>query len=733
MAKRIRDLADGEVLKLNVEEGFVVHKDGDKDEDYTIGGWFTTEKLNSYNTIVKADGIDLSEFDGQAFFMHDRYTFPVGKALKTTIQRKKVPGTDYYGTWGEVVVFKEAPPLLHRGIREGVLDGFSIGFRPTKEEYDKETDIITFTKWKLSEISIVTKGANDESRFKVIHSFEEDLKENGYEEYVEKVKQRLELEDEESNKDSNKNKNTLKGRKVSLMADTYVQFDDFESLKAKQEENVTKLGRMQSEIQEKLKELEDDRITKSEFKLRMEKMSDEFEKIMKDIQTVKNIQEVEKDRWVFDDYRSIISSYKWLTDEGTGKPMAEVHQKAYALFQLPIDYKTINHGQELKNLRNLHDAVLFVDAVLRYRAAQRGGVGYNITKLGLFQELQKQTERFDKDIAHAMSTTATGYGTEWVPQEMSAEFNELLRKMPMLPSMFPTWMMPKGSSAYFPFQNGKAVVYRGVEATTNNPSEARKTNIATSRKLFTPDIFIGALVSSEELDEDSIVDMVEFIRSELATALLEGLESTLINGDDTATHFDNTGTTRYQTYNVETSFKGLRRLGVDATVIDIENVNSGTATGVGALDTTAMVNVKESMGLAGLRSGECVWITGVKGKGQILNALYDAGVYGTVNTITTGELPTIDGSPVYLSAYFPEDLQSTGIYHAATDVKHTAVVCAHKPSFRIGQRRGITLEFNKNILTQQQQFVASARWDFGKICADEIIPVKYGVNIQHTA
>ena len=707
-------------INLNIDLSFDVSLN--EDDDLVLGGWFTTEKLNSYDMIVKADGLTLKDFDGQAFFMHDKFTFPVGKAIKSSIKAKPVPGKKYLGTWGEVIVFAEAHPLLKRGIREKVLNGFSVGFKTLKHEYDKENDILTITKWALGEISIVTKGANDEARFEVLHALDEDIKNNGYEEGL------IELNDiliSKKRKGSN-----MPGLTESQLADL-VNVDDFTQLKADHAKTMDELQALKVEIATKQQELNDGMISKNEFKLRLDKMSEDFEGLVEKIQTVQNIAKVEENRFAFDDYRSMISNFTWLTDEATGKPMSEIHQKAYGLFQLPVDYKAMKNGLELKNLRNLHDAVLFVDSVMRFKTNQRGGA-YNLFNLPLYKELQTQVERFDPDIALAMSTASTGYGAEWVPQEMSAEFNELLRKMPALSNYFQTWMMPRGGSAYFPFQNGRATVYKGSQATVPNPSEARKTNVATGQKLFTPQVFIGALVSSAELDEDSIVNMVQFIRSELATALLEGMESALINGDDTpAAHFDNSGSTdAYESYEVETCFKGLRKLGVTAGGINVETL-AGT-TGINSLDIDGIVNNKTQMGVAGLRSDECVHITGIKGKGQFLNALYEAGVYGTVNTITTGVLPEVDGAPVYVSAYFPENLESNGVFDSGTDVAHTGFLTVHTPSFRIGQRRGITLEFNKNILTQQQQFVGTARWDFGKISADEIIPVKYSINVQHT-
>ena len=101
--------------------------------------------------------------------------------------------------------------------------------------------------------------------------------------------------------------------------------------------------------------------------------------------------------------------------------------------------------------------------------------------------------------------------------------------------------------------------------------------------------------------------------------------------------------------------------------------------------------------------------------------------------LISGQLPLIDGSPVYISGMYNEALDSDGLGHATVaSGDHTSLLCCHVPSFRIAQRRGITLEVNKDILTQQQQFVATARYDFGKVSADDVYPVVCGINVQHT-
>jgi len=669
--------------------------------DIIIEGWFVTESLiESHGLVVKANAFKHPEglklFNGRVMAFHDMYSEPVGKTTKFKIVPEK-------GLYGTCLIWKENSETLKRSIREGTLGMFSIGFTIDEYVYNKETDVVTVTMGRLKEVSLVNIGADSRAVYEVRNTDE--------------------------NKDENKITDlAIRSKKLADTNENKNQFDA-EKFLGEQERltgEVSGLQNLYNEIRETQTKLSTDSITKTEFAERLEAMATELESVRTELVAAKAAKSVTDSKLAFKDYRSLIKEFVWLTDDD-GNKLGNIAQKAYCLFQMPVDYDKMEAGYELKNLRDLHDAVLISDAMMRYRNRSV----YNIQKNKLFKQLVSAVGEFDADVALAMAGGNTGYGAEWLPSDMSSEFSEYLRTQPALANKFPLWNMPKGGSANYPFQNGKAVVYKGGEALVDNAEEARKTNIATGAKTFTPDLFIGALVASEELTEDTILDMISFIRGELATALLEGLESAIINGDDTVgAHFDNTDTTVYETYNVETSFKGLRKLAT-AKGRDIET--SSATTGVNALELVNFTDAKGDMGVAGLKPADCIYITGIKGRTQVQQALYKEDALGVLAYMLSGVLPNIDGSEIYISGQFDEQLQSTGIRHNATDTKHTAMVCAHKPSFRVAARRGVTLEYNKNILTQQQQFVATARWDFGKICADAIVPVVYMYNMQHTA
>ena len=500
-----------------------------------------------------------------------------------------------------------------------------------------------------------------------------------------------------------------------------------DTLKTKYEELLT----THTALNETVTKLSNDMISKSEFKERMERISEDLSKQSEDMEVMRNASSVKAERFVYNDYRSLLEGQDWLVHEDR-TPFSPLECRGYALFQLPVAYDKMEYGQELKNLRDLHDAFIFTDVFNRHKHGPSGR--YKVEQSIMFKRLTKGVEKFDAKLAHAMAGGNTGFGAEWVPTETSSAFNEIARIQPNLANRFETWIMPVGASAYYPFQEGKAVVYKGSEALVDNPVQARKTNIATERKLFSPKVFIGALKASEELTEDSIIEMVGFIRRELAVAILEGLDSAIINGDTTSPHMDNAAATQWETYEVETAFKGLRRIAVDdSTTFDAEAYETGS--GVGAMEISVILKAKSLMGVLGVKSSECLYVTGVKGKTEVQTMWANEDFTGnTLGVMVSGDLPTADGSEFHISGEYLEDLESDGFGNAAAGTdKHTSLCAVHLPSFRIGQRRGVTIEMDKDILTQQQAFVATARYDFGKVASSTLTPVSCAINIQHTA
>ncbi|MEK0336213.1 MAG: HK97 family phage prohead protease, partial [Nitrosopumilus sp.] len=376
--------------------------------DITISGWFITERfmenrLPKLKVLASAFSVKgaMSEFNGRVLSFHDRMHEPIGKVLNMVV----IPGK---GVQGTVRIFAENPDLLKRSIREKVLDAFSIGFEIKKYEYDEDKEEMTVTSLVLKELSLVNLGADKNAKFKLI------LQE------LAEIYNITEL--------VNTNPNIQPKRSVKLdknkdqKVDENVKLEEFMEKHEALGVEVAGLKNILTAIKESQADLDDRVITKGEFQTKIEKIATDLDAIAVQVTEAKAAAEDKSSvKPQYKDYRSLITDFIWLTDD-EGNKLGKVAQRAHCLFQLPIDYDKMDRGQELQNLRNLHDATLIADAMNRYKSRDR----YNIQSLKLFKQLVKATEVFDKDVALAMAGGNTGFGAEWLPSELSSEFNEIL-------------------------------------------------------------------------------------------------------------------------------------------------------------------------------------------------------------------------------------------------------------------------------------------------------------------
>lgn len=116
--------------------------------------------------VVKQDGWDLKNFKNNPvlLYMHD-HTKPIGKATRVWLD--KASGKPMLKFKGFISDATEELKGYKKLIEDGILNSFSVGFRPL------EMDGNTITKAELFEISLVSVPANPEARLLAVKSLED--------------------------------------------------------------------------------------------------------------------------------------------------------------------------------------------------------------------------------------------------------------------------------------------------------------------------------------------------------------------------------------------------------------------------------------------------------------------------------------------------------------------------------------------------------------------------------
>jgi len=689
-----------------------------KDGSLIIEGWFSTTALDADNEIIPASAFEssIAEFleDPLLMFMHDWWGQPIGKILTAEIKPE--------GLWGtaQILPTSQGKDIILLS-EEGVLRRFSIGFFVKKRQYDEETSIGTIIDLALKEVSVVNLGSNPLATYNIAKSKnlkinipypfpdggEHKRKEKGMDPEVKKAIEELE----------------------ARFHNTETVVEQFQKQYNDLSESVAKLERLKVDVGEEAKKLAKGLITQDEFKTRTDKMAEDIILLTKRIDEAANADKVRKMQYPVKDWRALSKDYVWLYDD-KGRAMPEMHQRAYKLFQAQVDMDSTEEGRIVKLMRECYDSVLLSDAVFRSQFNPHRN-SYQPQQLKSFQQLMQLVSHFDPEFAKAMSSEASGLGDEWVMTGWSSELIDLLEVQPTIANIFKTVTMTQNPQLFLK-KTSTSTAYVASEAASNNPDILKRSDMGTAQGQFTTFNLATHVPSSPELIEDSVIDIVAEIRSDIVESHPRAKDNIVCNGDTTATHRD---TNQSYTAGVspETMAMGLRYEAIDlSTTFDTQSASSGVG------DGTVAFHEKDCRYLSGLLTP--AYATSPKKLHYVVNvatwilmksfdAVADASKNGIKSTWGDGSLDSLDGSPIHITEALSKDLNTTGV-DDGSNADHSVVILVHEDGYHWGSRRTITVEYDKNIFTQQLGFVATQRIDLEKRVQDAVKPVAMGLNIE---
>jgi HK97 family phage major capsid protein len=397
-------------------------------------------------------------------------------------------------------------------------------------------------------------------------------------------------------------------------------------------------------------------------------------------------------------------------EEGKGKGKFDKARAKTLLEKMIIEPATT---AELKRLQELNDACYIVGKTIAHNRSVADGevIPYaSVVKgLGLYQDFARQA---GSSLSKAMDTATSDEGAEFIPTGFSASLIDQIRLELRVPALFGQFTMP--TSPYtFPVAGTDLTAFKVPEATSDSfLTEANKITAMTpgsSNVSFTA-VGLGALVVfSEEVDEDSIVPVVPYIRERIAIAMARARETAIVNGDTTSGESNINGTTvGNSTTDARKCWYGLRYYSPAAQQVSLATFNLQT-----------IRTVRSNMGKYGVAVSDLAWIASLKTSFKLLNLQDDGGNYVVVTldkygpnaTILTGEVGKLDGIPVIVSELLPDNLNACGLYDGVTTTK-SVLVCVNRRCFLQGERRGLRIQSAPIIWTDQGLMVAKARLAF---------------------
>ena len=221
---------------------------------------------------------------------------------------------------------------------------------------------------------------------------------------------------------------------------------------------------------------------------------------------------------------------------------------------------------------------------------------------------------------------------------------------------------------------------------------------------------------SADLIEDSAISILPALQQSILRDLNDGYEDCMLNGDTTATHADDIANwnirSRWGTSPAlgtssdhRRNFKGLRRLSSDASTSNIAILGGSAVTAADIISGLALMAEYSAQDMMLVTSPE-MFLTLLK-----LEAVQTIDKFGPAATIVTGSLASIFGMPILVSRYMGADLNGSGLFDNATTNK-SAIILVNRSSYKHYQRRGITVETQKDINSDAVSVVATLRRTF---------------------
>lgn len=339
---------------------------------------------------------------------------------------------------------------------------------------------------------------------------------------------------------------------------------------------------------------------------------------------------------------------------------------------------------KVRSFQKWNDDVLILSTLLKKHP----------TKLDMWR---KQAEGVS-EMKKAMDSATANEGNEWIPTEFSAELHDRVRLALKVAGLFSGLDMP--SDPYkMPLVKSDATAYFTPENTADTGTKITASTPGTNNLQLISKKLAARVLFSEELREDSIVPVLEFVKNNMAIAHSVALEDGIINGDTAGTHMDADVTA---STDARKMFNGLRKDAQDSKQVSLAT-----------LSTANLRSMRGNMGKYGVDPSKLAWIVSAKGYMKMLGIaeVLTVDKYGPSATILSGELAKLDGIPIIVSEKVRDDLNASGVNDATTNSKGE-VLLAYVPAFILGNRRKLTARARFDEENDQQILVTTARWAF---------------------
>lgn len=349
----------------------------------------------------------------------------------------------------------------------------------------------------------------------------------------------------------------------------------------------------------------------------------------------------------------------------------------------------------------------------------------------LYPRVSKRSIRDLEAAYRAMDTAESGYGSQLVGAQYVADLWTAARNQARVFPLIDTLEMT-APTAYYPVEVDFPEMLLVSESTANNASNYGTSKTGSNRVTLTAKKFVIHQMWSGEMEEDSIIPFVPFLRRQLAESLSFYSDSLVLNGDDTNAATGNINLDDADPADTKhyLAFDGIRHAAL------VDNTNN-------ALDVAGAVTFNHFRTLKGYlvdqtyyhdwghptNPEDLTFIADVETADRIatLDEVLSSKIQRS-RALLNGEVADIMGHPVIGAIALRKTEADGKLSTTAANNTKGQLVGFNRRGYKIGWRRTIKLETERLPATDQTRIVASLRMALGRFT-----PTGAASGIEHTA
>ena len=371
------------------------------------------------------------------------------------------------------------------------------------------------------------------------------------------------------------------------------------------------------------------------------------------------------------------------------------------------DSRDVDHLGEM-----LHTGLLTEEA---YHRAMRAATGrFDVpAALGGFGPINQWDH-----IVRAMDTAESGFGQQLVGAQYVNDLWTGARAQSRVFALMNTFQMT-APTAYLPVEADLPELLFVGESTANNSSNYDTVKTGSNRVQVDASKFVMHQMWSGELEEDSLIPFIPFIRAQAARSLAHYLDSLVLNGDTTNAATGNINLDDADPADTKhyLAFDGLRHVGI------VDNTDNGTDAG-GAVTYAALQDMK-TLGLDAtylhdwgnpIDPSDFVYVGDPTTCNKIaqLDEVQTVDKYGSNATVLTGEVGNIGRHPLVSSIAVSRTEADGKVSTTGSNNVKGQIVAFNRRGFVVGERRSVQVETERLPATDQTRIVHSLRMGLGR-------------------